>query len=219
MSFFPAFLHSCRNLTHTSSEGHSQRRDLKTTDLSPSAVASEGNHMENASQSFQKYFLAMSGAGPMCDRLQYGRCTLAAFKKRGCQSPRMMRGASLASHSGYEVIISFISLKTRSGSLYTFTSILNLTCRFSGCSWSAICQWVCEKVSVMVALTFISRSTVSLNVGMDCLGSLTVRTCTMPSDPYQFLSRINPVKWKFMGVKNGVWWFHVQAQFAYPLNL
>jgi hypothetical protein len=100
----------------------------------------------------------------------------------------------LASHSGHEVIISFISVNIRSGSLYTFTSTLNLTCRFSGCGWNAICQRVCEKVSVIVALTFISRLSVSLNVGMDCLGSLTVRTCTMPSDPYQFLSRIKPAK-------------------------
>jgi len=146
MSFFPAFLHSFRNLTCALSEGRCQRRDLKNTDFSPSAVASAGNHIENASQSFQKYFRAMSGAGPMWDRLQYGRCTLAALKKRGCQSPRMMRGASLASHSGYEAIISFISVKTRSGSLYTFTSILNLTCWFSGCSWRAICKWVCEGV-------------------------------------------------------------------------
>jgi hypothetical protein len=84
--------------------------------------------MENASQSFQKYFRAMSGAEPMCDRLQYGMCILAALKKRGCQSPRIIRGASLVSHSGYEVIIPFISEKTRSGSLYTFTSMLNLMC-------------------------------------------------------------------------------------------
>jgi hypothetical protein len=98
--------------------------------------------MENASQSFQKYFLAMSGAGPICDRLQYGRCILAAPKKRGCQSPRIMRGASLVSHSGYEVIIPFISEKIRLGSLYTFTSMLNLTCWFSGYSWRAICNWV-----------------------------------------------------------------------------
>jgi hypothetical protein len=43
------------------------------------------------------------------------------------------------------------------------------------------------------ALTFINRSSVSINVGMGCLGSLMVRACTMPSVPYQFVSRINPV--------------------------
>src|SRR6266852_2269681 len=96
--------------------------------FSPSAVARPGNHMENASHSFQKYFRAMSGAQPMCDRLKYGTWVLAAFTKRGCQSPRMMRGGSFVSHSGYDVMILFISEKTRSGSLNTFTSMLNLIC-------------------------------------------------------------------------------------------
>lgn len=99
-----------------------------SSDLSPSVVAKPGNHIENASQSSQKYFRAMFGATPMCDRLKYGTYALAAFTKRGCQSPRMMRGISLASHSGYEVIILSISEKTCSGSLFTFTSMLNLTC-------------------------------------------------------------------------------------------
>lgn len=84
--------------------------------------------MENASHSFQKYFRAMSGAKPMCDRLKYGTCVLAALMKRGCQSPRMMRGVSFVSHSGYDVMILFIKEKTRSGSLNTFTSMLNLIC-------------------------------------------------------------------------------------------
>jgi len=84
--------------------------------------------MENASHSSQKYFRAMSGAQPMCDRLIYGTCVLAAFTKRGCQSPRMIRGVSFVSHSGYDVMILFIIEKTRSGSLNTFTSMLNLIC-------------------------------------------------------------------------------------------
>ena len=36
------------------------------------------------------------------------------------------------------------------------------------------------------------RATVSANVGMACLGSLLVRTCSIPSPPYQFLSLILP---------------------------
>jgi len=107
----------------------------------------------------------------MCDRRQYGRWALAALKKRGCQSPRMIRGASLSFQLGYEVIVLSINAKTRFGSLFTFTSMLNLTCSYSG---------------------FISRATVSANVGMACLGFLTVRTCTIPLGPYQSLSRICP---------------------------
>lgn len=41
--------------------------------------------------------------------------------------------------------------------------------------------------------TFMSRVTVSAKVGIDCGGVLTVRRCSMPSGPYQFLSLINPV--------------------------
>src|SRR5258708_38267777 len=89
--------------------------------FSPSAVTRPGNHMENASQSFKKYFRAMSGALPMCDRLKYGTYSLAAFTKRGCQSPRMIRGVSFVSHSGYEIMILLISQQTRSRSLVTFT--------------------------------------------------------------------------------------------------
>ena len=37
------------------------------------------------------------------------------------------------------------------------------------------------------------RATVSAKVGMDCLGSLMVRRCSMPSSPYQLRSLMNPV--------------------------
>jgi hypothetical protein len=105
-----------------------------------------------------------------------------------------MRGASLVSHSGYEVIISFINEKTWSGSFCTFTSMLNLTCWFSGYSWRGE-QLVSVRMrtSIAAALTLISNSIVCVNVGMDCFGSLMVRACSMPSGPYQFLSRICPV--------------------------
>ena len=48
-------------------------------------------------------------------------------------------------------------------------------------------------VALYALLTFISRATVSANVGMACLGFLTVRTCSIPFGPYQSLSRICPV--------------------------
>ncbi len=168
--------------------------------FSPSAVTRPGNHMENASHSFQKYFRAMSGEVPMCDRLKYGTCVLAAFTKRGCQSPRMIRGASFVSHSEYEVMILLISEKTRSGSLNTFTSMLNLICRFSGCSCGNIIKWSNQDVR-HATRTFTSRSSVSVNVGIGCLGSLMVRTCIMPSVPYQFLSRISPIQWRLTDIQ------------------
>ena len=40
--------------------------------------------------------------------------------------------------------------------------------------------------------TFMRSATVSANVGIDCLGSLLVLSCSMPSGPYQFCSLIFP---------------------------
>lgn len=41
--------------------------------------------------------------------------------------------------------------------------------------------------------TFISKLTVSANVGIACLGSFVVRTCSIPSGPYHFLFLIRPI--------------------------
>jgi hypothetical protein len=65
------------------------------------------------------------------------------------------------------------------------------------------------------ALTFINRSRAFVNVGMACLGSLVVRTCSIPSVPYQFLSRIRPIVENLKRQEHGF----VEEQLAYPWNL
>ncbi len=42
--------------------------------------------------------------------------------------------------------------------------------------------------------TFMSSATVSVNVGIDCLGTLLVLRCSMPPGPYQFCSLIFPTR-------------------------
>jgi len=41
--------------------------------------------------------------------------------------------------------------------------------------------------------TCISSLIVSSNVGIDCLGSWVVRTCSIPPSPYQYFSLISPI--------------------------
>ena len=103
------------------------------THLWPSQLASTPKFIENTSQLSQKYSFAMPGLTPMNDRLQYGRMFCAYGMNRGCHSPRRMRGARSVSQCGCVAIVSCMSVNRCSGSLNTFTSTLNVACRFSGC--------------------------------------------------------------------------------------
>lgn len=100
----------------------------------PSQLASAEKFMEKTSQLSQKYFLPSHVLHPMKDRLQYGRIVFAGSMKRGCQRPSTRRGASSVCQFGCPAMISWMSVKSRVGSLNTFTSILNWMCRFSGCA-------------------------------------------------------------------------------------
>jgi hypothetical protein len=88
----------------------------KTTNLYPSVVVSAANAIENASTSFQKYFLAIYGLLPIYERRQYGKLALANDKNLGCHSPRRIRGASIVSQSGCAEMILCMSENKRSGS-------------------------------------------------------------------------------------------------------
>jgi hypothetical protein len=146
--------------------------------------------MENASQSFQKYLRAMKVLTPICDLRQFGKYNFANWRKRGCQSPKRIRGARSVCQAGCAEMISCIREKSLSGSFWTLTSTLNLTCLFSGFGRKFEPDLTRKKSGE--ELTFISNSTVSAKVGMACLGSLMVRTCCIPESPYQVRSLIRP---------------------------
>jgi len=133
MMFLPAFLHSDLNLNNSNTTSVIYRKRKRPTYFCPSAVVNEAKDIENASQSFQKYFLAMSVLWPIYERRQYGNLALAKPMKRGCHNPRRIRGASTVSQLGCAEMISCMRENNLSGSFCTLTSTLKLMCWFSGC--------------------------------------------------------------------------------------
>lgn len=102
------------------------------TYFDPSALIRDAKAIEKTSTSFQKYLRANAVDTPMCERRQYGNLVLAGAINKGCHSPSKIRGASFVSQSGTAEIRSCMRENKRSGSFWTLTSTLNLTCWFSG---------------------------------------------------------------------------------------
>lgn len=170
------------------------------THFSPSGVARTQKLTERTSTSFQKYWRPMSRSNPIYDLLQYGKSCFAWGMNIGCQRPSKIRGARSTSQLGCAEMILCMREKRRGGSFQTFTSTLNLTCRFSGYEVSAY-SWVeVYDDKYECCCTIIKRETVSANVGIDCSGFLVVRRCSIPSGPYQRRSRMRP--WGQCWVRN-----------------